>query len=703
MKRELTELALAEPDLPKLREDFLYSVERRDRNVFNRARLNYEARYCVWANQSRDGKKWTAPLGQKPFPWPGASDARVGLVDKYINEDVSFLMVISDRMRVLVSGTESNDAAFAHRATNLLRWQKATQMPELPRERRLGANYLLERGCVVFGTFWERQEQLGYDTIDMESIVGLAQEFQSAQTQGQELSAEQQLMVRLPDLIRDPTLEKQAVEAAAQAFPTVRKARLKTAIRELRTQGVTKLPRPYLIKNRPCVVALAPNEDIFLPPDTTDLQTARAIYRRELMSETQLVERERSHGWDGEWIRKVLATQRGNISLIVETQRGPQRVNSQGLLNSENLFEVIHAYRRMHDPDGVSGIYYTCFSAGVPELYAWHGLLDYEHGEYPFTFIERESRSRLLDDARGYGEVAFTWQQQIKTQWDARVDRASLATLPPSYYPSGQAPDKWGPGVQIPTVSPQDYGFLDIPKYDPGSQEVEESVRRFADEYFGRPVDEQNAVQAQVMRQDLANNWMNGLARVDTQILKLCQQFLPDEIFYRVVGSNQSKPLRATREEIQGSFDVSVGYNVADLDNEVVTAKLGLIEKAIMMDVTGRIDRGKALDVVFELIDPNIGERILRPEADASAAEIEDEQTVFARMFSGVDQDVKPESGQNYELRTQVLQNIIATSPDVQYRLQEDGPFRQRVEKRAKQLSFQIEQRENARIGALGA
>ena len=141
---------------------------------------------------------------------------------------------------------------------------------------------------------------------------------------------------------------------------------------------------------------------------------------------------------------------------------------------------MIHAYQRLHDLDGVPGIYYTCFSPGVKEHYAWHGLLDYEHGEYPFIHIERESRSRLLDEARGYGEIASTWQHQIKTQWDSRVDRASLATLPPMYYPSGMAPDKWGPGVQIPTVSPQDYGFLDIPKYDVGSQEVEESaaVRR---------------------------------------------------------------------------------------------------------------------------------------------------------------------------------------------------------------------------------
>ena len=130
MKRELKELATTDPDLPALKEGYLDAVQRRDRTVFSRQRLNYRARFTVWGNQSDDGKKWTAPAGQKPFPWSGASDARVSLVDKYINEDVAFLMVVSDRMRVMVSGTESNDAAYAHRLTNLLRWMNATQITE---------------------------------------------------------------------------------------------------------------------------------------------------------------------------------------------------------------------------------------------------------------------------------------------------------------------------------------------------------------------------------------------------------------------------------------------------------------------------------------------------------------------------------------------------------------------------------------------
>ncbi len=700
-----TELASAQPDLPQLRDKYLDAVQNRDRSLFNRQRLNYDARYCWWPNQSRDGRKWPTPHGPKPFPWPGASDARVPLVDKYITEDVAFLMVVADRMRVMVSGTESNDAAFAHRATNLLRWLKQTQMTELPRELRLGCNYMLETGSTVFGVWWDRQQQLAYQEIDMEAIQSAASELEMRAARGEQLTPEMQYAVALPMLIMDEAAEKEALEVMRMGFPEVRVARLRQAVRELREKGLTRLPRPVLVKDRPCVVALKPNRDIFVARGTTNAQMAQGWYRREMVSETTLKDREKTHQWSPEWTKKMIATQKGNMTVefMGDNATSSRTMTSTGgLWDNENLFEVVHAYRRMYDADGVPGIYYTCFNTGLTDDIAYHGMLDYDHGEYPFIHVERESRSPLLDEARGYGEVAFTWQQQIKTRWDARVDRASLATLPPSYYPSGSPPDKWGPGVQIPVISADDYGFLDIPKYDPGSQEVEESVRRFADEYFGRPVDEQNKVQADVMRQDLANNWMNGLARVDTQIFKLCQQFMPDEIFFRVVGSSKAKPLKATREEIQGGFDVSVGYNVGDLDNEVVSAKLGLIEKALMMDTTGRVDRNQALDVVFELIDPDIGERILKPAMDASQEEIEDEQTVATKLLNGLDVDVKPE-GQAYDLRLKVLENVFATNPLAQEAYSGKERVKEVVDKRVKQLRFQLQQRENAIIGRLGA
>jgi hypothetical protein len=126
-----------------------------------------------------------------------------------------------------------------------------------------------------------------------------------------------------------------------------------------------------------------------------------------------------------------------------------------------------------------------------------------------------------------------------------------------------------------------------------------------------------------------------------------------------------------------------------------------LIERALQMDVNGIVDRDEALAFTFDLIDPNSGERLLKPAEAASQQEIEDEQSVFAKLFAGVPVDIKP--GQAYQLRLRVLQNIMAQNPSAQRRYQEDEQFKAIVDRRVKQLSFQLQQAENAIIGRLGA
>lgn len=697
------ERARTAPDIAFLASDYRSSVDQRDRNVFQRQRLNYETRYAIWAGQTEDGKKWTARNGEDVFPWAGASDARVPLIDKYIKEDVAMLMNVTSRMRVRVTGIESNDDKFGHRLTNLLRWQKSTQMKEYSREIRLLANYMLESGSVLCGVYWDRQTQLGYEQIDLEEIKTMSQDLLQS-LEGETPTPAQQNLIELPQMILDRSTETDAVTYLSESvFTWMNKTKIRAAVRELRKTGSTTIPRPYLIKDRPCIEALRINEDVFIPSETTDIQQARAIYRRETLTETQLVERKNSHGWDAKFVDQLIKSQRGQMSM--EYGGNHYRRNNRrdsNLLNHHRLFEVVHAYQRAYDENDVPGIYYTVFNPNITDLAAWHGPLGYEHGEYPFVFLETESRDRLLDDSRGYGEIGSTWQNAIKAQWDSRTDRTSIATLPPSYHPPGTPPDDWGPGVQIPTVRPDDFGFMEIPKYDRGSAEIEETVRKFSDEYFGRPVDDQNTFQAQNVQQELANNWMDGVKRIDEQILKLDQQLMPEEFYFRVVGTDQAKSIRATREEIQGSFDVDIKYNVADLDPEKVEGKLALIERALQMDLTGRVDRNTALEVAFEIIDPNMGERILRPALEASQAEVEDEKNVFARMMAGVGTDVLPQ-GQAYPLRLQTLTDIFRQNPKAQQAYQSDGHFRELMDKRLQQLQFQIQQRENARIGVLGA
>lgn len=695
-KENLKELARPEPNLNELREEFIWCLERRDSTIFRRQRLNWNTRYCYWPGQTLDGKKWYGVDGRDPFPWKGASDARVPLIDMYINQDVAMDMVTWQNMRTLVTSNNGADPALGTRLTQVLRWMKYTQMKEAEREACLLANYRYERGVGVLGIFWEKRSQLGYDELDMETIRAVAMQVEQAvNMRGGNPNEGEELLIALPRTIMDPSLENEAVEIAAMQYPDVKADRLRKVVRDLRTAGYARFPRPYLVQDRPTIVALCPNEDIFIPPETIDLQTARSIHRRELLTETQLRERVQTCGWQQSWVDQMIATMRGKVTLDFDGSnfRRQPRLHSGGVWQTAKLFEVVHSFQRLADEEGVPGLYYTVFNPGLTEASGYHEMLNYDHGEYPFVLFERESRSRLIDDSRGYGEIGSTWQAQIKAEWDSRTDLASIRTLPPSYYPEGAPPDAWGPGVQIPTSRPEDYGFMDVPgSTGEVSREVQQNVREFADEYFARSPDPEKAVMTGIMRQYMTNKWLSSWTQADTQILQLMQQYMPDQFYFRVVGSNKGKPIHATREEIQGKFDVALSFNSKTFDPEYVQREIELVEKMLSVDVNGRMDRDEVMIFIGELIDPNLSERLIKPGEEATQHEIEDERNAFAQMFAGLQPDVKP--GQAHQLRLSWLENNLRTNPMAAARLQEDEQFRATIERRIQQFQFQIQQRQ---------
>lgn len=672
---------LNDPNLPQLREDFEYTLNERDSSLFTRQKLNFDTRNCVWAGQSDDGRKWSTRRGEDQiFPWPGASDARVPLTDLYIRKHVALLMALDTKMRVRVNATEINDEAWATRMTNFLRWLKTTQMTERRRENELLANYVLERGCGVMSTLWCKKRQLQYEVVDRETLAQMVIE---------KLQAGEMQFAELPGMILDPTLAPLAAPLLAELFPDVPLKRLEQVARDIARDGEAKFPRPVVTQNRPKVIARCPNEDIFISPDASTLEDA-SIYEVEVMREAKFRAQGEEYGWAPEWVENVIEHQKGNVEFgnlqfnLNRSRVANQILATRGSTDVRKLFLVVHAYRRLVDAEGVPGIFYTVFHPHISEEYGKHELLNYQHGQVPHTLFTQENRSRRIDDARGYGEIATTWQAKIKNQWDQRDDRASIATLPPSFHPPGKAPDKWGPGVQVPTQNPTAYGFMPVPAYDKGSQEVEQTVRMFADDYFGFRRDPETMMDAMNQMQKLADDWMDGHRRVDTQIVQLAQQFMPDEFYFRVVGSSQGKPIHSTREEIQGQFDLSVGFDVGNLDPEQKKAKLELLQLAYGMDATGAIDRTEGLEIAMDIIDPNLGERLIKPAEHASLAEQEDEQKIFVQLMAGISVPVKP--GQAYQLRMQTLTELFQSNQAAQEVYQKNEQSKEAFDQRMKDL-----------------
>lgn len=703
-----TEQASAKPEMGEIYEEYQWCVTQRSTDYADRVKRALDTRFALWPGQHHTERKWTADQpGQRIFPWPGASDIRARLVDTYVRQDVAMLMNAWRQMRTVASPIESNDSALGIRLSQLLRWTKYSQMTESRREARLFANLFIERGAAVMGVFWDRVEQMAVESITIAQINSMATMAQQALETGRR-SDSTELMAQIPGIILDQALEDQAVDLGQAFLPDgLSRERIRKVVRDLREAGEAKYPVPVIVRDRPTMSAFALNEELFLPPDFSAMDTCRCVFWRELVTETTLRERERTRDWEEGFVDELARVGRGVVSDAPIEMRRQAGQTLNFTTDTSKCFELVHAYRRLHDEDGVPQIWYTVFAPALKTrtqdgaLYASHEILNYNHGRYPFVLIEREVLSRNPDDSRGYGEVGAGFQRAVKVQWDSRVDRTSMATLPPGFAPPGQGIDFWEPGSVVETSRPDAYGFLDVPKYDIGSKEIEETIRGAADEYFGRQVKDRDPVPGQLIRQDLANTWFDAWVEIDTMILQLCQQFMPDEFYFRVIGTMSARPIRTTRQEIQGKFDVSISYATQNFDPELLKSKMDLINTMLTMDTQGTVDRAELLSVVAEMVEPNIGERVIRDPQHARSTEIADEKAVFSQLMSGVQVDILP--GQDYRLRKQVLESLVLQNPTGRERYARDGQVRTVVDARIKQFQQQLDQQQNKLTGVYGA
>lgn len=708
MKREKRQESERDRSPVGLVADFERCVQRRDSNYWKRLQVNIETRMCIWEGQSWDGRKWSEKTRKKVFPWEGSSDARVPLVDHRIHADVELLMLAWKTQKIIARAT--NQASAAQRAfaiSTLLRWQLYTDIPDAEEEAEYLANLLLERGAAVMGVYWDRREQVVREEIRLPDLQMAAREALQ-RIAGGDSNPVLPIQASIPELILDPSREAEAVMMLRQVVGSedLEDQRFRKLLKDLRETGEGKFPRRIVAVDRPALRTLALNEDLFVPPENTCIERARMVFLREVLSEADMQERVRSMDYDADWVDKVVETQRGRMSITQNDRAGTRSNRTRGLADESQLFEVVTAYERLYDEDGVQMVKATVFNPGVASASTSGGeleagkeeLIDDAHGGYPFVLFTTERRTRLIDDARGYGERAHTMQAQVKEQWDGRLNRAHVATLPPSHCPPGEEPDAWGPGVNIETMQPERFGYFDIPKYDVGSKEIEESISRFMAEMFGAKTESGDPVDATNIRQGLVRRWLRGWMHVGTLLVKLDQQYLPDEVWVNVVGTYQGKSVRVGRDEIQGPFSLMLDFQVKHLDPEFTTELIGLMTQVLAMDTTGRVDRSEAVQAAMELIDPSYAERLLKPSEAASLDQIDDEKKVLAQLLLGIPVDVRGDEA--FGLRLQALMKTVQSSPTVQTLIRANPQVAEMVNLRAKQLEFnRVQREENPEIG----
>jgi hypothetical protein len=661
-----------EPDIDHLKAD----LERCRSNLgswIDRASDASQTRRNEWPGKGRYGRKESATA----WPWQNASDLEGNVVEPLIAGDVALLKSSLSKGNIVAAPVESGDIATAKQVTEFMRWRMST-MDELPREAGVAANYLLEQGIAFLGVYWKREVRRQYKPLTINEIAEQAPEVAQA--------------------IQDPEMKDAVSEMLQGVFPNLRKGRISKMITQLRKDGVTEIPTEKVVANRPAVRAYELGRDLILDSNVLDLQSARAIYCIHWLTPEQLREKVLTDGWSEDWVDEAIANSAGQPLEPYDVS-----LDQDNPTQFEGLVRLVTAYRREIDEDGVPICTTTIFNEQA-EGFAKYSTLMYGD-QYPFVAITREHLSRRLLDSRGYPELLRSYQIAVKGELDGRRDRASLSTVPPIQYAIGRRPEKLGPGSQVPVRRQGEVSYLDIPPHSPGSMEVEMQLRSLADKITGRPTGPDDAVEANLVRQSLVNNWLEGWKQILRQIWQLERTYGGPEIWFRVTNNEQSAQL--ILDETAEIYDFDLSFNTMNNDEEKVLKKLETVGTILSQyDRQGQARYDQFLRVFLDAIDPNLASKLIMPADEATTKEIIETSQDLAKIFSG--QVVNIPEGANSQLRLQVVQQYLQgtqeiPAEDVQQRLQEDEKFAARISTYTDQLTFQQQQQRNALTGKLGA
>jgi hypothetical protein len=645
----------------------------------DRRQRDYDVRNCMWSGKSDDFKKHSN-LSQTGdvFPWDGASDQEIRMVDNQINKCVAMVMNAVRQAHIVATPTESGDIERANVISMFLRWLINTKMEEFYDQLELGLNHFFEKGLMCHYVWYDSQDLKQQQTIRLDEIA--------------------QALPEIAEAIQDGSMDNELSSAIKDQFNVskAKAAKAKGMLRELRNDGTTTIPVTRQVINRPRLKALAPDEDVFWPNYTIDPQEAPYVFHVLHMTPEQLRAKIASEGWNEEFVEKAM-------ELAQNTQRDDTLYNirqmDEAIRDDDETIRIVYCYQRLLDEDDIPGIYCTILHPDVPDLYAKHELLDYAHGKYPFVITKYEQTSKRLYSSRSIPELGEPLQQVMKIETDSMIDRQSLATLPPLEHPLGRPPSKWGPGVRVPYRTPGEIRWADTPRFDGGNVEVRRYIQEMFDKYFGNFAPGVDQVESQNKQQAVINKVFTHLKYVFDQVWTLYQQYGPDAEFFRVTGMQDVQKFNKGRANER--FDFYLQFDVATQDPQQMLERVRAIaELAPALDRSGTLDTERLLQLAVGQILPGASEKVMIPKETASQKAIEEERQTIAELVAGVPPNVRPQD--SHELKMQVFQQWLS-QPDIQQKAQQDQALQERIQNYMQQRQMQITQKQNAVIGRLGA
>lgn len=662
-------------------------------DYYRRMEINHDARESWWENQSDDGRKWgRAPLRTgarrsspgdevEAYPWNGASDVRLRLIDTVIRERSDFCRLAVQRRQERLG--PRNAAPDEDPQMKAMAWGQTFAYYEdetrknFRREVARWKDIAEEYGCGVMFTGWHRDLELVPMELSIDEIVQalvkaameqaaqmrgeIAQENEGAEVGGSEeqLSEEEQQLItqnveqRLMDMRADPKQLKLFAETLKALDANMPESEAMRLARELRVNAAATYYAVDAKDEVPEWRALTPFVDIFFPPTAVDLQKHWGCMV-EWVTRSELEARKTSQGYDEAWVKSVLEAGPG-LSLDLS---GMGITNHAWLLSGGHVrcgvktadpmaktdqdeFQILHLYYRPEAIDGVRALCHTVLHGKVLTGCGLHEVCPFDHGELPFQSHVTQLGAPYLLASKGAGELTSTLQQNRKDHVDSLSDDADLRVKPPMQVPHMAEGKRfrWAPGHQIVSRNPN-MGVVTVlnPQTDArGTAQAQQLSKELFDEFWARGplVDPEVKMAA---RQMLVSDFLEDVLAVRKQTFKLIQQFVPDELQAAFVGG-LPVDLRVTKKEIQGQLSLEMDFDAADFDSSKTKEFVESAELVSRMDHTRLVNTEPFVRALMAKLMPAQAKALVASADKRAQDEAKDEQRIVGEILTGTQFD----------------------------------------------------------------
>jgi len=526
----------------------------------------------VWEQKANDYYKLRMrDKKTKTFPFPGCSNLRLPTIETYLRKAKSSLLALYTNVkpRCMVIPQQGQDLQNANNVEKFLDWLADVKMNILEK-LIVVTDQMLQHGIGIIKVVWRMEENQYVEKINIKDLSP------------QEVT-----------MIFDPNIpDEQLVQYAIQRFKvdtseTVLADNMESitkAIQDLRA-GKTSIEVKLKdeLYNAPEIIACDPTY-VYVPADAgIDIQKLAWI-GHEYFERYDCLKYKAEYGTiDKEALKDVdmyagmdLQDER-NVNFTKDLREGIDRIN-----NPSKLVRVIDLYCHYDlDNDGVNE---KCHFLLAPDFTTILKKQRLENDSQKFPFVR--FHTEIIDDRwfspRGYPEHLEDLSKEIDAQHNQKLDSQTIRNAPIFTFRSGIVNPKLvkfipGQGIPVPGTTPLNDALQIMNNNNPGiefSYEREElMLKTTIQEYLGQ-MDysvqsminkRQPRTLGEVQMQSQAANmvfsldaamYAFSLTEMFTQILELCQQYMPERIYTLIVGQDGVQPLNISRDEIQGKYHI---------------------------------------------------------------------------------------------------------------------------------------------------